>query len=65
MSTLKTGDARRAEHTKWRQLLGPLFSPSAIAKPERDVRARFLKILDAVATDGSATSCLRRRAPLP
>jgi cytochrome P450 len=39
-------------HTKWRQLLGGLFSPGAIAKLETRVRARFLEILDEVAGRG-------------
>jgi cytochrome P450 len=33
------------EHTKWRQLLGPLFSPVAVAKLEPRVRQRFREIL--------------------
>jgi cytochrome P450 len=39
-------------HTKWRQLLGPTFSPAAIAKLEPRVRARFREILDDVADRG-------------
>src|ERR1700732_3103351 len=33
-------------HTKWRQLLGPLFSPGAVAKLETRVRQQFGEILD-------------------
>lgn len=39
-------------HTKWRQLLGPLFSPAAVAQLETKVRARFNEILDEVAPRG-------------
>ncbi len=39
-------------HTTWRQLLGPTFSPSAIAKLEPRVRQRFSEILDRVAGQG-------------
>jgi cytochrome P450 len=39
-------------HTKWRQLLGPIFSPAAIAKLEPRVRQRFREILDEVAPRG-------------
>ena len=39
-------------HTTWRQLLGPTFSPSAIAKLEPRVRQRFGEILDTVADKG-------------
>ncbi len=39
-------------HTKWRQLLGPLFAPAAIAKLKPRVRQRFLEILDDVADRG-------------
>ncbi|MGE0309714.1 MAG: cytochrome P450, partial [Acidimicrobiia bacterium] len=39
-------------HTKWRQLLGPLFSPAAIAKLEDRVRARFNEIIDEIAPRG-------------
>ena len=39
-------------HTTWRQLLGPTFSPSAIAKLEPRVRQRFGEILDTVAEQG-------------
>jgi len=39
-------------HTKWRQLLGPTFSPAAIAKLEPRVRKRFAEILDEVAPRG-------------
>ena len=33
-------------HTRWRQLLGPLFSPTAVARLEPRVTARFNEILD-------------------
>jgi cytochrome P450 len=39
-------------HTTWRQLLGPLFSPAAIAALEPNVRKRFGEILDDVADRG-------------
>jgi cytochrome P450 len=39
-------------HTKWRQLLGPLFSPAAIGALEPRVRQRFLEVLDTVADRG-------------
>jgi cytochrome P450 len=39
-------------HTKWRQLLGPIFSPAAIAKLEPRVRKRFAEILDEIAPRG-------------
>jgi cytochrome P450 len=39
-------------HTKWRQLLGPLFAPAAIAKLQPRVRERFLEILAEVADRG-------------
>ena len=39
-------------HTTWRQLLGPLFSPAAIAALEPNVRKRFAEILDTVADRG-------------
>jgi cytochrome P450 len=39
-------------HTKWRQLLGPIFSPGAIAKLEPRVRMRFSEILDEIAPRG-------------
>jgi cytochrome P450 len=40
------------QHTAWRQLLGPLFSPAAIAALEPQVRKRFGEILDDVAPRG-------------
>jgi cytochrome P450 len=40
-------------HTKWRQLLGPLFSPAAIAALEPRVRSRFNEILDEVVGTGA------------
>jgi cytochrome P450 len=39
-------------HTVWRQLLGPTFSPAAIAKLEPRVRQRFSEILDRIAGRG-------------
>ncbi|MET0146947.1 MAG: cytochrome P450 [Ilumatobacteraceae bacterium] len=39
-------------HTKWRQLLGPLFSPAAIAALEPRVQARFDEIIDEIAGRG-------------
>ncbi len=39
-------------HTTWRQLLGPTFSPAAVAKLEPRVRQRFSDILDRVAGRG-------------
>jgi cytochrome P450 len=39
-------------HTKWRQLLGPLFSPGAIEKLKPRVHARMTEILDDVAPRG-------------
>jgi cytochrome P450 len=39
-------------HTRWRQLLGPIFSPSAVAKLEPRVRGRFREILDEIAPQG-------------
>jgi cytochrome P450 len=39
-------------HTKWRQLLGPMFSPGAIAKLEPRVRMRFNEIMDEIADRG-------------
>jgi cytochrome P450 len=39
-------------HTRWRQLLGPMFSPGAVAKLEPKVKQRFGEILDEVAEKG-------------
>jgi cytochrome P450 len=39
-------------HTKWRQLLGPWFSPGSIADLEPMVRKRFAEVLDSVADRG-------------
>jgi cytochrome P450 len=39
-------------HTKWRQLLGPLFSPPAIAKLAPRIRTRFGEVLDDVEKHG-------------
>ncbi len=33
-------------HTKWRQLLGPMFTPGTIAKLEPRVKQRFAEIMD-------------------
>jgi cytochrome P450 len=41
------------EHTAWRQLTGPFFSPGAIAEWEPRVRKRFGEVLDEVASKGS------------
>ena len=41
------------EHTAWRQLTGPFFSPGAVAEWEPRVRQRFAEVLDAVASKGS------------
>ncbi len=40
-------------HTKWRQLLGPLFTPAAAAAIEPKLRERFGEILDGVVERGS------------
>jgi cytochrome P450 len=39
-------------HTAWRQLLGPFFTPAAVANMEPTVRRRFLEVLDGVAARG-------------
>jgi cytochrome P450 len=39
-------------HTAWRQLLGPLFSPAAVAALEPNVRGRFAEILDGIVDKG-------------
>jgi cytochrome P450 len=39
-------------HTRWRQLLGPMFAPGAVAKLEPRVKRRFGEILDEVAPRG-------------
>ena len=39
-------------HTAWRQLLGPLFSPAAVAALEPNVRGRFSEILDGIVDKG-------------
>jgi cytochrome P450 len=41
------------EHTAWRQLTGPFFSPGAVAQWEPKLRQRFGEVLDAVAAKGS------------
>jgi cytochrome P450 len=40
-------------HTTWRQLLGPWFSPGAVATLEPKVRQRFSEVLDTVADRGA------------
>ena len=40
-------------HTKWRQLLGPYFSPGNVASWEPMVRRRFAEVLDDIAGRGS------------
>jgi cytochrome P450 len=40
------------EHSVWRKLLGPLFSPGAVAAMEPKIRARFSDILDEIAPRG-------------
>lgn len=40
------------DHAVWRRLLGPLFSPGAVAKMEAKIRARFDEILDEIAPRG-------------
>jgi cytochrome P450 len=39
-------------HNKWRKLLGPLFSPTAVAALEPKIRERFAAIIDEVADQG-------------
>jgi cytochrome P450 len=39
-------------HTKWRQLLGPTFSPGAVASLQPRVEQRFAEILDDIAPRG-------------
>jgi cytochrome P450 len=41
------------EHTAWRHLTGPFFTPTAVSEWEPRVRARFAEVLDAVAAKGS------------
>ena len=41
------------EHTAWRQLTGPFFSPGAVGEWEPRVRRRFTEVLDSVAAKGS------------
>jgi cytochrome P450 len=41
------------EHTQWRHLTGPFFSPAAVAAWEPRVRQRFSEVLDGVAVKGS------------
>lgn len=40
------------EHTAWRHLTGPFFSPAKVAEMEASVRARFAEVLDTVAARG-------------
>jgi len=40
-------------HVSWRQLLGPLWVPSAVEKLKPTLRQRFSEVLDAVAAKGS------------
>jgi cytochrome P450 len=40
------------EHGAWRRLMGPLFSPGAVAAMETHIRARFDEILDEVVPRG-------------
>jgi cytochrome P450 len=40
------------DHNKWRKLLGPLFSPGAVAALEPKIRERFGVIIDEVAPRG-------------
>ena len=40
-------------HVAWRQLLGPLWVPSAVEKLEPKLRQRFGEVLDAIADKGS------------
>jgi len=42
-----------AEHTKWRQLLAPYFSPAAVKKMETGVRRRCVELIDAFKDKGS------------
>jgi cytochrome P450 len=39
-------------HTAWRQLLGPFFTPAAVANMESLVRRRFMEVLDSVVRRG-------------
>jgi cytochrome P450 len=41
------------EHTAWRQLTGPFFSPGAVAEWEPKLRQRFAEVLDTFAAKGS------------
>lgn len=41
------------EHTAWRHLTGPFFTPAAVGEWEGRVRQRFAEVLDAVAAKGS------------
>jgi cytochrome P450 len=41
------------EHTQWRRLLNPLFSPPVIAMMESDIRARMRALVDEVAPKGA------------
>jgi len=39
-------------HTKWRQLLGPMFAPAAVAKLEPHIEQRFYEIIEDVKPRG-------------
>jgi len=41
------------EHTKWRQLLSPFFSPKRVGEMEQSVRARCAALVDAIADQGA------------
>lgn len=40
------------EHTRWRQLLAPLFTPTAMAKMEDKVRTRAIELIEPLAQRG-------------
>jgi cytochrome P450 len=41
------------EHTAWRHLTGPFFTPAAVGRWEERVRGRFSEVLDGIASKGS------------
>jgi len=41
------------EHTAWRQLTGPFFSPGAVGEWEPRARQRFTEVLDTIAAQGT------------
>ena len=41
------------EHTTWRRLLGPFFTPARVAAMEDDIRRRCVELIDALAPAGS------------